>query len=370
MSPGLKIPFLDGVRGLLALWVFWGHLAVVCRLWVPGLSAPGAAVDAFMMLSGFLMVHTTRHGSLGQSVSWAGAWRFYGVRWFRIAPLYYTALVVCLLAGPSLSQWMAVWMDAVEPAQAVGHLAFLDDGIRDLKGLAFHMTFLFGLLPSWAASTPITDWSLSLEMQFYAIFPLLCLACFRQLKYLVPLVVVALVLGWAMPVWFGQYRVPGLYAHFPQPSPLPYKLHVFLAGMLLSKVHHGWHTGQVRHWPQLALALLCVLPCRPMVWAFFVCFVVMLHRPDAWLARSLSGRYLRKLGDWSYAIYLIHFLVIAPVLWGLQSFYAVAHEPAWVRYLLALACCSLIVFSLSEVLHRCVELPALQAGKKLLGKSS
>jgi hypothetical protein len=49
------IPVLHGIRGCLAVWVLLGHTLACCNAYAPVLSAPGVAVYAFMVMSGFLM---------------------------------------------------------------------------------------------------------------------------------------------------------------------------------------------------------------------------------------------------------------------------------------------------------------------------
>ena len=47
------IAILDGLRGAMAFWVFYGHLQITCLGTVPRFGHPAGAVDMFMVLSGF-----------------------------------------------------------------------------------------------------------------------------------------------------------------------------------------------------------------------------------------------------------------------------------------------------------------------------
>lgn len=364
-----KLPFLDGLRGLLALWVFWGHLSSFCGLRIPGLSAPGSAVDAFMLLSGFLMVHATRR-TLGTTVAWPHVWRFYAGRWFRIAPLYYALLLISAAVAGSLTLMEMEWLSVVHggPAQASAHVPD-KSGVATWPAVLLHASFLFGLFPQWATSTPMPDWSLSLEMQFYLLFPLLCLLDLRRWHVLLPLVAVSVGLGLAAPHWLGHYAQPGTWLHFRQPSLIVFKLQVFVAGMLLA---HSLGQGDTSREAlmRLALALLCLLPSRPVVWVFFGLFAWLLYRPQGLAARWLSTRPLRILGDWSYCVYLCHFLLMAPMLWWLQAQWQVAEMPAWHRYGIALPACSAVVFLTAFVLHHWVERPFIAWGKRLTTRRS
>src|SRR5690348_14843396 len=77
--------FLDGLRGGAALWVLLAH----CVLWgaLPiRFPDPKIAVDIFMVLSGFLMVHLSLERAEQEPIgTTATALKFWVRRFFRIA---------------------------------------------------------------------------------------------------------------------------------------------------------------------------------------------------------------------------------------------------------------------------------------------
>ena len=89
---GARIGCLDGLRGAAALWVLIGHAMLLTGLRVPLLSSPDLAVDLFILLSGFLMAYHAERSrdDQGQPATWA---KFWAKRFFRIAPLYWMAVV-------------------------------------------------------------------------------------------------------------------------------------------------------------------------------------------------------------------------------------------------------------------------------------
>lgn len=356
-----KLPFLDGLSGVLAIWVFWGHLSAICGLNVPGLSAPGSAVDVFMLLSGFLMVHTTR-STLRAHPDWPHTTRFYIGRWFRIAPLYYALLLVCWWGSAWLSALTVPWYDTVFGDEAAIHMSKLH-GLDSAGGVIAHLTFVFGLMPSLVSSTLMPDWSLSLEMQFYLVFPLLCLVRFERWGALVPLAAGSILLGVVAPWWFGRYATPGTLAHFTQPSLLVLKLHVFLAGMLVAYGLPGMRTSSADRW-RMVVAFACVLPSRPIVWVCFAGMCFLLWAPKSLPARVLSWRFMRVLGDLSYAVYLSHLILLAPVLYCLHAWFQVADLGAWSRYGITLVACSTVVFPVCWVLHHTIEKPMMSVGAR------
>ena len=223
---GRDTNFLNGFRGLAAFWVVIAH----CLIWggfADGkFPSPKLAVDVFMILSGFLMVYTIEHGR--GSPDDASTWmRFYLRRFFRIAPGYYAVFAaMVLLIGP-VSDGLA-FLQTLDPAHwPVGGTYDPRTTKFDLTNILLHMTFLFGLHPSYSFSSMMGDWSLSLEMQFYAVFPLIYLAMRRTNVLLASWGLALLAIAIAM-----AYQSFGLPA-FEEPSFLPMKLPVFMAGILI-----------------------------------------------------------------------------------------------------------------------------------------
>jgi peptidoglycan/LPS O-acetylase OafA/YrhL len=166
--------FLNGIRAIAAFWVLSAH----CMIWggwygLP-IPDPKIAVDLFMILSGFLMAHTMDERTSPQTPKHPRPWlEFYVRRFFRIAPAYYLSLGLAVVLAPIFLGGYAQFQD-LNPAQWVGNTTY-DPRLThyDLTNIAMHVSFLFGLIPRYAASTMLPDWSLGLEMQFYAAFPII-----------------------------------------------------------------------------------------------------------------------------------------------------------------------------------------------------
>jgi peptidoglycan/LPS O-acetylase OafA/YrhL len=363
------LDYLNGLRALLAMWVFYGHLAVTCAFNVPVLAAPGAAVDGFMIISGFLMVYTTQR-TLGQGVTVHKAWHFHAARWFRIAPLYYVLLAVVAVSAMTWRTWADHWTQAMLISPLKLDMAGpRTDGLSDVAGVLSHLSFTFGLMPGHVEALPLPDWSLSLEMQFYLLFPLFCLFDFTR-----PIAMLTLAaLGTAMAVWspshLGAYLVPGSLAHFTQPSALIYKLNVFFSGMLLARWLLANQASGVRRGLLLVVALACLAPSRPTVWVFFALFVFLLTHPESDVAKFLARPTFKVLGDWSYAVYLVHVFLMVPILYWMQVRWDVLAWPAAERYGLACLMCSPVVFGAAALLHKWIELPGMAFGRRVLARS-
>ena len=226
---------LDGFRACLALWVYLGHLATATGFANGLLARHALAVDLFMVLSGFLMVHTWRGDIRSVSLASAQTLRFFLNRFFRIAPLYYLLLAICSVDLTGLAAMNDAVLRAFPPpwSAELEHFEPLTAWhFGNLRWLWTHLTLMFGLFPGLEASTPLPDWSLSLEMQFYLVFPVL-LTILRKVP-LIALAVCSAATAWVAPAMFGSYLVPGTWAHFGQPSFLPYRLNAFVAGMVVA----------------------------------------------------------------------------------------------------------------------------------------
>ena len=154
------IPELDGVRGLAILLVLLFHFQGVRPPWVPkALTYPmvigWSGVDLFFVLSGFLITRIliATRGSANYFAA------FYARRALRILPLYLLAVFLCFRVGlpvaarhgipidadPALEPWF--WLHVSNWATAFG---------RDVPPVSHF-------------------WSLAIEEQFYAVWPLVVL---------------------------------------------------------------------------------------------------------------------------------------------------------------------------------------------------
>ena len=191
---------------------------------LPLIGKPDLGVDLFILLSGFLMMYQYRLRAGSENWDAPGTWAaFWTRRFFRLAPLFYVTLAAALIAGPS------IYADRVAIDSFLGQALQPAERYTDasLTNIVMHLTFLFGLLPEYAFRTPLPDWSLGLEMQFYLLFPFLILLG-RRIGW-IPAALVAAGGGVAIALLAGAAGLD-----YPMPSFLPLKLQLFLAGMLIA----------------------------------------------------------------------------------------------------------------------------------------
>lgn len=361
--------FINFFRALAALWVVAAH----CMIWGGwyGLPLPSAkiAVDLFMMISGYLMVVNAAARERTEPLSRPGNWlRFWLRRFFRLAPAYYVSLALAVGA----SGW---FLGGYQSLQALDPGRWPPGGVYDPAtivhtptSILLHLSFLFGLLPSYAFSTFLPDWSLSLEMQFYAVFPL-----FMLLAGKVGMVRATTCAG--LPAIVAAVVVSKL-IHYPEPSLLLLKVNCFLAGMLLFAALDP-RTDRRRRCGVALYAVVLVsldLRYRHELWVLPALWLSMwglgtLERAGQtprWLASLVASRAVRFASDTSYGLYLFHGFFISAA--GLML---AAHPQAqqWsppVRVLVMFGFVAVGAYLCAYGVHRAIELPGIRLGRSLI----
>jgi peptidoglycan/LPS O-acetylase OafA/YrhL len=239
------LPYLDGIRGIAALWVLVAHTQILTGMWRVFLLSYGhLAVDLFILMSGLLMTHHYLLRRAKEPWEKPGTWAVFWVRrFFRIAPLYYVLLALALLLGPELGHFREL-IAAQWPDTATAASRYHD---QTTANVLTHVSFIFGLLPHYAYDTPLPDWSIGLEMEFYVAFPFLMLLMARvgPLKAAGVSVLGCLALKGIFPAYFAAFEMPSVLAE---------KLYLFLCGMLIAV---GRWQGRLRQCLLFSL-LLCV----------------------------------------------------------------------------------------------------------------
>lgn len=364
-----RVECLDGLRGLAALWVLVGHMMILTGFRLPLMSKPDLGVDLFILLSGFLMMFQYRLRAEREDWAAPGTWAaFWTRRFFRLAPLFYVTLAAALIAGP------LIYADRVAIDSFLGQALQPPERYTDAgpANIAVHLSFLFGLLPDYAFRTPLPDWSLGLEMQFYLLFPFLIL--FGRRIGWVPSALVAAGGGVALALLAGA---AGL--EYPMPSFLPLKLQLFLAGMLISA-----DPGERRAGLGVRLAAAMLLAAIPiggeqdllhfavrelLVLGFFGLVHWRTLGPVGWVSRLLGSRPFFWLGELSYGTYLIHLLILQPVAAAVIGRFGLGLGAAE-RFALTGAIVAPATYALAFATYRLVELPGQRLGKALIKRAT
>ncbi len=366
--------FIKFFRAAAAAWVVVGH----CLIWGGWHGLPyrntKSAVDLFMMISGCLMVANANRRALSEPLgSFRGCLSFYLRRYFRIAPVYYLALAISMIfVAQSIEGTLS--LQSLDPAVWPAGGKYDPSHFRySLEGVILHVTFLFGLFPKWSLSSMLPDWSLSLEMQFYAAFPFIY-TFVRKAR---------------LPVaryWFvgtlsvGAGYLAEHYANFPEPSLLFLKLHFFLAGMLLAEYLESGRPGA------LAAAFALTLLDAIVRWNFTLmhvihaaiapsilgCMVLLgqleaQQRTPKFLARIIGSRVVNFASDVSYGVYLFHGFFICLCGYLIARSQWLHDLGSFSRFMFILTITLVGAYLCGAIVHRTVELPFIRIGKRVMG---
>lgn len=158
--------FVPGIQGLRAVAVF---LVLVFHIWPEALSGGYVGVDVFFVLSGFLITNLLLREA--ETMGDISLRRFYARRVLRLLPaatVVLLAVAICMSLLPSV-RWRPLSADLFFSALNVQNWWLAHQSIDYLAS-------------DDAASILKHYWSLSVEEQFYLIWPLLVLLCVRFFK--------------------------------------------------------------------------------------------------------------------------------------------------------------------------------------------
>jgi peptidoglycan/LPS O-acetylase OafA/YrhL len=355
-----KLNAIESLRGVAALMVILYHMAELLKLPIPThleviRSHFGLGVPLFFALSGFVLAF----GYADRLNTLAAIKDFYSRRLFRIAPLFYSMLLLWLV---------------------VNYFVF-HQGPK-AKDVYLNVFFLFGLVPGKHESIVWAGWSVGIEMLFYALFPLI-IAIVKSWRSAGILLIVSMLVSATVESAlagrnFGSFAYMNLVRH------LPY----FAAGLLAYRV---WAAGNFKKSKALAMALMTIaLTATVAVIASGVSLLELLYSLSlAWLGPNLwapifgmlllavsTGRFrlletglLRELGKVSFSLYLVHPMVML-VLIKLDFVATVSRWNVAVGVSFAVAATVVVglVWAVSAVTYRFIERPGIALGRNVAKK--
>lgn len=283
---------------------------------------------------------------------------FYIRRFFRIAPLYYAAIVVYFVR------------DGFEPRY------WAPEG-TDVTDVVLTVFFLNGWDPFTLTSVVPGGWSIVAEMCFYLIFPMLaCLINTRIKSFIAVLLAVIFESALATllaPYFYGgvsaenQYVVHSFLGFMWFPATLPVFLCVFC-------VYHAIRgkAGLHREYPWLfissggllAMSTLVIEYPLGMHVVFAIAFALIIMGLSAKPDTFLLNPFMRFVGQLSYSLYIVHFGVMS-ILRSLLEATGISLRGD-LYFLLALALTLSLSMACAWVSMRLIERPGIRLGSDLI----
>ncbi len=329
---------------------------------VPILDMADLGVDLFIFLSGFLMVFQYEARKDKEDWNFPVTWLTFWVRrFFRLSPLYFVLLASALVAGK------AIYADRVVIDSFFNNPLQLPERYTDasITNIVLHATYAFGMLPSYSFRTPLPDWSLGLEMQFYAVFPFIVLVT-RRIGWIYASIFIC-ILAILINSVLASFNIV-----FPMPSFLPLKMHIFASGMLIvaatgkSKAPYFILSMFLTSFPMGGSTGILHIVFREII---LIIFFALVHgrefKPVEWLSKILESRPLQWLGELSYGVYLIHLLLLHRVVaWTITQW---GHDISTLsRFSMVFIVVAPIAYGLSCVTYFIVERPGQDLGRRLI----
>lgn len=286
-----RLGVLDGLRGIAVLLVLWYHVWQISWLpapfsWMQFVPETGfEGVDLFFYISGFVIVYPFVKAMIAGDAQ--PAWSHFAYRrMMKIVPSYVLSIVVAIAIG-------------------YAHFANAGQAVRDI---GTHLLFIHTWSYSTYGSINGVLWTLGVEVEFYAIFPLLWLA-FKHYPWITAAAMTAVSLLYRIHAqqcclhdWMGLlvFNLPGY-------------LDVFAAGMISALLYIRLRDVKTPWLPAMATLLAA---------GGFALFAMLLE--NLWAIRAQS--------DWPtlWQIDNRTFVAIAFLLMGVGSLLAMG---AWQRVL-------------------------------------
>ena len=358
-----RLPGLHALRVAAAVAVYIGHAIFWVAHWSPAFTAIAPTLtlglQLFFVVSAFSLMHSTR--PYEGTPNWVK--HFYLKRYWRIAPLFYVMMVVCGL-----------------------YSFYAADRAPRVLDIILDVFFVNNLVPGYTSSIVYAGWSVSVEMLFYAIFPLVLInvrtinaaAIFTVLMLIVSLVSRVVLSNVPEPTGLGTYADWCVLV----------QLQFFAFGVLAYLIYDRLKQTSWGRPAPLAETLLrhaaFALPISLIglfLYAFYDELVAFQHLDQTlcgvafailavWLSLLkipvLNWGPIQYYGERSYSLYLLHTLVIF-LMRDVTNYIYISLHPiigGWAT-IPALIVTYIPIMLLASVTYALVERPGMDFGRKL-----
>jgi peptidoglycan/LPS O-acetylase OafA/YrhL len=356
-----RLDFVDALRGWAILAVLAVHttkfITGALPPWLQHLTAHGArGVQLFYVISAFTLFLSL---SRREGRELKPDRNFFIRRFFRIAPMFYIALVAFLVR------------DGLGPRYWLGDAP----GLKGWNILA-NICFVNGLNPYTLNSVIPIGWSVAVEVMFYLTLPFL-FSRVRDMRAALWLTLISLLGSLALdqmlirlhPIGSDELWRNYLFMWLPSQAP------VFCLGIVL---YFCWQKLENQEWREMGSWFLCAaialagMACYggyaflPGHFVFGIAFVLLAMglaiRPVALFVNPIT----RTIGKVSYSLYLTHLLALPYCAKAMNMFYnrSGRYWPGATEYFLLWILAVPVCFAAAMACYAAIEKPAIEFGRR------
>ncbi|MCY7368471.1 MAG: acyltransferase [Chamaesiphon sp.] len=364
---GEKLDYIDIARGIAILMVMLVHTSQA----VNGVSQLVDEIDRYGQMGVQLFfvasAYTLCFSSIKRAEEKQPLISFLIRRFFRIAPLYYVAMIGYFL---------------LESNMHILALIRMPYSLYNFETIAANILFIHGFVLSANNNIVPGGWSIGTEMAFYLIFPILFALFDRAYKQsgitaLYSLVGLSILLNISVQLSVQQlFKVKiddNSFIYYNLINQLP----VFLMGMTIFFHHHYRIPLQLSLPIQTAIFIvvtiigIIILPSKQ-YWLVATCLPVIAGISFVFLLSILkeskySNIFLTEIGRVSYSMYIFHFMFA----WYLVPGIGLTLKKGILPELLLVCSITLVIqltFAVAKVSHKYIETPGIWIGKILISK--
>jgi|GEM_PF-2703430 len=367
--------FISGTKTILCSLVlishFYNYIGGKQVVGIPMVGAfGGRAVDVFFFLSGFLTVFAyIKKNKRSERKT------FIIKRWFRLYPVYF----ICITCAFCITNIMTSVQSSVliflngSTIGAFGYNYLPQKNLPGMMDLFSHWLLLHGtIIKPYGGTILGPAWSLSVEWLFYIFMAIAFILYFsaerllskKGILFVYSVYFGSIVEGMVLLIQNKTDDMQGFLRNFP----------VFLLGVIIAQYYHrkqlNWKNVIIISIGVIYLFLLC--PIQNWTSAGMIVLIIILlfcNYSQFFFLKNpmkvLSSKVMKELSELSYAIYLVHMLVMPfafTVAIKIGIMYSLNKQ-----VILVIAAVLFLIFVLvvAFFLNRCIEKPAMRIYKKI-----
>lgn len=353
-----KYQYIDSLRGVAILLVVLVHVGIVLDnmidyfpkdsllLSIIGNGAYG--VQLFLIVSAYTltMSHYNRLDEPHKNRN------FFIRRFFRIAPMYYIAIIYF-----TLDKYLQ--FNFVNP----------DFSAIPIRSMLSNVFFTNALIPEHTNNYVPGGWSVSVEFLFYFMLPFIC-SKIKTVNAALLLFLSTLTLALIIDPFIKANTIYPYFHEYNFFVQLPVFPLGILAYFFLNREQH-----EIKPFTWVYLLGMMIVFCYisvPKHILFSLVFVLLLIIQARYSFRLFSNRFLAEVGKVSFSMYLLHFAVV--YLFNRFGFYRIIEvtdfTTSLLNFLLMYIVVAGVAFAISSITYRIIEVPGQNLGKRLIKKLS